>query len=52
MRRKWYLIQVEMESTAEVNPEYTSNNEFWCIFVARHMDDTRKSHELSRWWPE
>ena len=52
MRRRWYLIQVDMISTKEINPDFASNGEYWCVFLATHMDDNRKSHELSRWWPE
>ena len=52
MRRKWYLIQIDIESTLELNPKYASNGELWCIFLARHPDDHKKSDEFSRWWPE
>ena len=52
MRRRWYLIQVDMISTKEINPEYASNGEYWCVFLAPHHEDNKKSHELSRWWPE
>ena len=33
MRRKWYPIQIDMESTLEFNPDYASNGELWCIFL-------------------
>ena len=52
MRRRWYLIQFDMISTKEINPDYATNNEYWCVFLAPHHDDSKKSHELSRWWPE
>ena len=41
-----------MISTREVNPEYASNGEFWCMFLAPRCEDVKKSHELSRWWSE
>lgn len=43
MKRRWYLIQVDMESTREVNPEYASNGEYWCVFLAKHHDNIKKS---------
>ena len=52
IKRKWYLIQVDIESTKVMNPEYASNGQFWCVFLAKHPDDVRLSDELSRWWPE
>ena len=39
MKRQWCLIQVDMESTREVNPEYASNGEYWCVFLANHPED-------------
>ena len=52
MRRRWYLIQVDMPSTIEVNPDYATNRRYWCVFLAKHNDDTAKSDEFSRWWPD
>ena len=52
MRRRWYLIQVDIVSTKKINPDFASNGEYWCVFLATHPDDNKKSHELSRWWPE
>jgi hypothetical protein len=52
MRRRWYLVQIDMISTRTINPEFASNGGYWCVFLARHMDDNKRSDELSRWWPE
>lgn len=52
LRPRWYLVQVDMESTLEVNPGYATNNVCWCVFLARHPDDHKKSDELCRWWPD
>ena len=52
MRRRWYLIQIDIESTMEVNPDFLSNNLYWCIFLARHPNDNKKSDEFCRWWPD
>ena len=35
IKRKWYLIQIDMESTRDTNPEYASNGQFWCVFLAK-----------------
>lgn len=52
MRRRWYLVQIDTESTIGVNPSWESNAQFWCVFLARHPQDNAKSDEFSRWWPE
>ena len=54
LQHQWciHLIQVDIESTKEMNPEYASNAQFWCVFLAKHPDYIRLSDELSRWWPE
>lgn len=52
MRPKWYPIQIDITATSEVNPNYKSNNKFWCVFLARHPDDRGKSDQYSRWWPD
>ena len=52
MRRLWYVVQVDMPSTIEVNPDYASNGQFWCVFHFKHPSDTKLSDACSRWWPE
>ena len=52
MRRRWYLIQVDMESTLRVNKDYATNRKYLCIFLARHSDNTKKSDEFYWWWPD
>ena len=52
MRRRWHLIQVDMESTLEVNPDFAANGLFWCVFLARHPSDHKSSDEFCRWWPD
>ena len=42
IRCRWYLIQVDMESTLRVNKDYATNRKYWCIFLAWHPDDTKK----------
>ena len=52
MRPRWYLIQVDIQSTEEVNPMMQTNGKYWCMFLAKHPEDRKKSDEFSRWWPE
>ena len=52
IRRYYYLIQINMASIIEVNPEYISNNLYWCVFLAKHPDDNTKSNKLCRWWTD
>jgi len=52
LRPRWYLVQVDAESTAEVNQDYQNNGKVWCVFLAKHPNDMRKSDEFSRWWPD
>jgi hypothetical protein len=52
LRRRWYLIQVDIPSTIEVNPDFASNHLYWCVFLAKHPTDISKSDEYSRWWPD
>ena len=52
MRRSWYLIQVDMPSTLEMNPNYATNGEYWCVFHFKHPSDIKLSNTNSRGWPE
>ena len=52
MLRKWYLVQIDLESTLIMNPDYATNGECWCVLLARHSSDKQKSDEFSRWWHE
>lgn len=38
--------------TIEINPQYQTNNKYYCVFLAKHSGDRLKSDEYSRWWPE
>ena len=52
MRRRWFLIQVDMDSAREIHAQYTTNGEYLCIFLTRHPGDTNKSNTFCRWWPD
>ena len=49
---KWYLVQVDLESTKVTNPNFLNDHKYWCIFQAKHTSDGKKGDECSRWWPE
>jgi len=52
MRPRWYLIQIDMISTAELNPQWEETGRYVCVFLARHPTDKDKSSEFVRWWPD
>ena len=52
MRQRWYLVQIDMIATKELNPQWHSNSRYFCIFLARHPSDNSKSDEFARWWPD
>ena len=52
LRARWYLIQVDPESTATTNPDFKSNGRYYCTFLAKHPSDNHKSDEFSRFWPD
>ena len=52
MPPQWYLIQIDIQSTAEVNPVAQTNVRYWCMFLATHPEDKKRSDEFSRWWLE
>jgi hypothetical protein len=49
---KWYLVQVDMESTKQVNPTFNENGQYYCVFLAKHADDKHLEDDQCRWWPE
>ena len=49
MRRSWYLIQVDMPSTIEMNPAFRYNGEYWCVFHFKHPSDIKLSNADSQW---
>ena len=52
LRPRWYLIQIDMASTKEINPSYEKDNIYYCSFLAKHPTDKNKSDEFGRWWPD
>lgn len=49
---KWYLIQVDLESTEQINSTYKENGKYFCSFLAKHPEDVRRCDGTSRWWPD
>ena len=52
MRKRWYIIQVDLPSTKELCTNYNNTGLYYCVFLARHPNDNKRSDEFSRWWPE
>ena len=38
LRPRWYLIQVYLQSTLEINPNYQCNHQYWCVFQTKHSN--------------
>jgi len=47
MRACWYLVQINMQATAETNPAFRTDGKYWCVFLAKHPADKLKSDEFS-----
>lgn len=52
MRPRWYLVQIDIIATKELNPQWQCNRRYFCVFLARHPADKSKSDEFARWWPD
>ena len=52
LRQRWYLVQVDMDASLEMNKDKASMESYRCVFLARHPHDVKKSDEFSRFWPE
>ena len=51
IKERWYLIQIDLESTEDANLDPIRTQNYWCVFHAKHVNDEKKSDELARWWP-
>ena len=52
MMHRWFLIQVDTESSAMLRPDYALVSHYYCVFLAKHSNDKRLSDEFSRWWSD
>jgi len=52
MRQRWYLVQIDMIATEELNPQWQHNGRYFCVFLACHPSNKSKSDEFARWWPD
>jgi hypothetical protein len=52
LRPRWYLVNVDIAATTELNPNFSTNHRYFCSFLAKHNADRNKSDECSRWWPD
>ena len=44
LRRRWYLIQVDLDSPP--------NGIYYCVFLAIHPNNIHKSDKFNKWWTE
>ena len=52
MLHRWYLIQIDLASSASLHSDYVVRSLYYCVFLAKHPGDSRLSDEFSRWWPD
>ena len=52
LARRWYLVQANIESTMHLNGNYHNDNFYFCVFLANHPSDVRKSDKFSWWWTD
>jgi len=52
MLRRWFLIQICLDATSELEPNYLATSRYYAYFLAKHKDDATLSDEHSRWWPD
>ena len=50
--QRWYLVQVDRESTLELNKDNPTRASYHGLFLAKHPNDASKSDEFNRFWPE
>ena len=48
LRQRWYLVQVDLEATLELNKDDLARDSYHCVFLAKHPNDANKSDEFSR----
>ena len=47
IRPRWYLVQIDRVSTAELNPAWKETGRYFCVFLTRHPTDKDKSDEFA-----
>lgn len=52
MRCHWYAIQVDMDASLSLRPDYISEGIYYYSLLAKHVSDKKLSDEYSRWWPD
>ena len=52
MTFRWYLVQVDLDSSDALSTSETPSQSYFCSFLAKHPQDQFKSDEFSRWWPD
>ena len=52
MMQRWFLIQIDMENSATLQPDYAIASLYYCAFLAKHFNNKSLSDEFSCWWPD
>ena len=52
MIRRWYLVQIDMETSTSIDAQCQTSGFYYSHFLAKHPSDAGKSDDSSRWWPD
>ena len=52
MKARWYLVQVDMESTPKINQIFRYSGKYYCMFLANNPNKKTKSGKFSIWWQD
>jgi len=52
MTRRWYLVQIDIDTSKTININSSRPSSLHCYFLAKHPVDLNKSDTSSRWWPD
>ena len=52
IRPRWFLVQILLDLTLELNLDPVNTGHYLCSFLARHPSDNKKKDNVARWWPE
>ena len=52
MLRRWFLIQIDLGSSASLHSYYAIQRSYYCMFLVKHPGDKRLSDNFGQWWPD
>ena len=52
LRERWYIVQVDLDATIELNANTTNIYSYHCNLLTRHPNNRNKRDEFKWFWPE